>query len=144
MFGYDFSYFQIGLHLPLLGEQGPEGFGGVALGGGFPLRGGALDEYIGIVVDAAQHMVHGLALDDVLDRKGVILVDHDVGFVGRAEEVVAHAENVLVGPGEEEGHEIGLITPGFVQGNLVPHILQVNEFIHFPIAVAGDVAQGGG
>ena len=91
-------------------------------------------------MDAAEHVVDGVRLDDVLHLEIVVLVDDDVRLVRRAEKVVPHPEDVLVGTREKEGHVVGLTGSRLVQRNFVPNIFQVDELFHLPVAVAGDVA----
>ena len=92
-------------------------------------------------MDGAEHVVNGVGLDDVLHLEILVLVHDDVGFVGGAEQVVPHPENVLVGAGQEKRHVVRLASLGLVQRNFVAHIFQIYELFHLSIAVAGDVAK---
>ena len=60
----------------------------------------ASDEFLGLILHIAQHVSHGLTVDDVLDVVA-ILVGGDVDGIRVAKEVVHVAQNLLIGTHEE-------------------------------------------
>ena len=63
-------------------------------------------ELVRVVLHVAEHLADGVALNDLADLEGVVLVDGDVNGVGVAEEVVQVAECFLIRPDQAGGQVV--------------------------------------
>src|SRR5215469_16317100 len=94
-----------------------------------------------VVLHVLQHLVGGVALDDLLDPPAALIVQAHMHDVRVAEEVVEVAEGFLVGP-DQEGREVVLLTRlQLVQLEGALHVAQRDEVIDLAVRVAGDVSE---
>ena len=71
-------------------------------------------EFVGVVLHVLEHLVGGVALDDLLDPPAAAVLQPDVHHVGVAEQVVQIAQRLLVGADQEGRQVIRLARDEFV------------------------------
>ncbi len=96
---------------------------------------------LGIVFHPAEHVLHGLAVDGLVDLVAV-LAHGDVYGVGVAEEVVEVAEYLLVGTDEEDAEVVLLVLAERVDGHGVDDLVLGDVALHLAVRVAGHVLEG--
>src|SRR5215475_9339720 len=97
-----------------------------------------------VVLHVLEHLVGGVALDDLLDPPAALVVQAHVYHVRVAEQVVQIAERLLISPDQEGRQVIFLARPELVQLEGALHIAQRHEMIDLAVGVAGDVGENRG
>ena len=107
---------------------------------GYPLLQLA-DELLRIVLYVIQNLLHGLAIEYLVDAVLAVLY-RDVGCIGVAEEIVHIAQNLLVGTYEEHTEIVWLVLLQWMKWENVADMTIGYEVGYLAVAVAGDVLQG--
>ena len=103
----------------------------------------ASDEFLGLILHIAQHVSHGLTVNDVLDVVA-ILVGGDVDGIRVAKEVVHVAQNLLIGTHEEHTDIVRtLLLVQRMERNEMAHSHFGGKLRNLAVRVASDVLQGG-
>src|ERR1022692_4190165 len=107
-------------------------------------------QFILIVLDRGKALDDGAAFDDLFNVVAGRLVgfEEHMDFVYAAEQVVQVAHDVLVCAHQEEAEVVRLrlaVAVGIklMQRQGVPHVAEVDEFVHLPVGIAGDIDQRG-
>src|SRR5882724_3269017 len=95
---------------------------------------------IALELDVVQHLAYGIALNHRIEHGLARWTQPHVDRVGIAEQIVQVAQNLLI-RSQEERPEIIVSAVEGVKFQRALHIATVDERIHLPIGIAGDIAE---